>query len=464
MGAEVVVDKVKEIATLTDIMQMFVDKLKVLPQNLENHALKLLMVLTILDITYQVFNVEEIDWTKWLTRKIMRVGLLMWIIKEWDWLLREIATGFIRIGEIGFGGNIKNCVYIDNPSKLISKANDIGDTILKATSMVSPRTWANLILWAFLMVGFFFIAFSIIIIWIEFYMLTGIGIMFIPFGTLKVGENYFLNVCKLVVGSGIKLCVLNTMILLIEPIIEKITVTKGLGTGGFCYVITVVMILAYMTLKIPDMAAAFLSGTPGMNAAAAISTGMAAVGLTLGGLKTAINTVNAGKGGVLGAKKGAETGSSIGGKVGGAVGSLFGAGGAKVGAKIGSAVGGTVGAGLYGTYSAAQLGKNFNKNDNNSGAKNSVKNAADKATEEASKTATNTGSSNDTGTSKSSETTASSSTDTGTPSSVETTASPSTDTGTTTSPEITTEPSIDTGSEANRKPFLNGEELNETKG
>ena len=393
MGAEVVVDKVKEIATLTDIMQMFVDKLKVLPQNLENHALKLLMVLTILDITYQVFNVEEIDWTKWLTRKIMRVGLLMWIIKEWDWLLREIATGFIRIGEIGFGGNIKNCVYIDNPSKLISKANEIGDTILKATSMVSPRTWANLILWAFLMVGFFFIAFSIIIIWIEFYMLTGIGIMFIPFGTLKVGENYFLNVCKLVVGSGIKLCVLNTMILLIEPIIEKLTVTKNIGTYGFCYVITVVMILAYMTLKIPDMAAAFLSGTPGMNAAAAISTGMAAVGLTLGGIKSAVGAVDATKGGVMGAKKGAETGGDIGGKIGGTVGSLFGKGGEAVGSKIGSVIGGTVGAGIYGTYSAAKLGKNFNKNDNNSGTKKTAKNAADKVTEEVSKTSADTGNS-----------------------------------------------------------------------
>ena len=436
MGAEVVVDKVKEIATLTDIMQMFVDKLKVLPQNLENHALKLLMVLTILDITYQVFNVEEIDWTKWLTRKIMRVGLLMWIIKEWDWLLREIATGFIRIGEIGFGGNIKNCVYIDNPSKLISKANDIGDTILKATSMVSPRTWANLILWAFLMVGFFFIAFSIIIIWIEFYMLTGIGIMFIPFGTLKVGENYFLNVCKLVVGSGIKLCVLNTMILLIEPIIEKLTVTKNIGTNGFCYVITVVMILAYMTLKIPDMAAAFLSGTPGMNAAAAISTGMAAVGLTLGGIKSAVGAVDAGKGGVMGAKKGAETGGNIGGKVGGAVGSLFGKGGEAVGSKIGGVVGGTVGAGVYGTYSAAKLGKNFNKNDNNSGTKKTAKNVGDKVTEEVSKASTDTGNS-----------TSHTSTDTGTQ---QASASPDT--------KETFNTTSDTGSELTRESPLNEEQ------
>ena len=393
MGAEVVIGKINQIATLTDVMEMFVDKLKVLPQNLENHALKLLMVLTILDITYQVFSVEEIDWTKWLVRKVMKVGLLMWIIKEWDWLLGEIVAGFIKIGEIGFGGNIQDCIYIDNPSKLISKANKAGDAILEATSMISPRTWANLILWAFLMVGFFFIAFSIIIIWIEFYMLTGIGIMFIPFGTLKVGENYFLNVCKLVVGSGIKLCVLNTMILLIEPIIEKLTVTKNIGTYGFCYVITVVMILAYMTLKIPDMAAAFLSGTPGMNAAAAISTGMAAVGLTLGGIKSAVGAVDATKGGVMGAKKGAETGGDIGGKIGGTVGSLFGKGGEAVGSKIGSVIGGTVGAGIYGTYSAAKLGKNFNKNDNNSGTKKTAKNAADKVTEEVSKTSADTGNS-----------------------------------------------------------------------
>ena len=393
MGAEVVIGKINQIATLTDVMEMFVDKLKVLPQNLENHALKLLMVLTILDITYQVFSVEEIDWTKWLVRKVMKVGLLMWIIKEWDWLLGEIVAGFIKIGEIGFGGNIQDCVYIDNPSKLISKANKAGDAILEATSMISPRTWANLILWAFLMVGFFFIAFSIIIIWIEFYMLTGIGIMFIPFGTLKVGENYFLNVCKLVVGSGIKLCVLNTMILLIEPIIEKLTVTKNIGTNGFCYVITVVMILAYMTLKIPDMAAAFLSGTPGMNAAAAISTGMAAVGLTLGGIKSAVGAVDATKGGVMGAKKGAETGGDIGGKIGGTVGSLFGKGGEAVGSKIGSVIGGTVGAGVYGTYSAAKLGKNFNKNDNNSGTKKTAKNAADKVTEEVSKTSADIGNS-----------------------------------------------------------------------
>ena len=393
MGAEVVIGKINQIATLTDVMEMFVDKLKVLPQNLENHALKLLMVLTILDITYQVFSVEEIDWTKWLVRKVMKVGLLMWIIKEWDWLLGEIVAGFIKIGEIGFGGNIQDCVYIDNPSKLISKANKAGDAILEATSMISPRTWANLILWAFLMVGFFFIAFSIIIIWIEFYMLTGIGIMFIPFGTLKVGENYFLNVCKLVVGSGIKLCVLNTMILLIEPIIEKLTVTKNIGTYGFCYVITVVMILAYMTLKIPDMAAAFLSGTPGMNAAAAISTGMAAVGLTLGGIKSAVGAVDATKGGVMGAKKGAETGGDIGGKIGGTVGSLFGKGGEAIGSKIGSVIGGTVGAGVYGTYSAAKLGKNFNKNDNNSGTKKTAKNAADKVTEEVSKTSADIGNS-----------------------------------------------------------------------
>lgn len=56
-------------------------------------------------------------------------------------------------------------------SLLLAKAGALGEIILKATKLTSPRTWANLILWAFLMIGFFFIAFSIIIIWIEFYLL-----------------------------------------------------------------------------------------------------------------------------------------------------------------------------------------------------------------------------------------------------------------------------------------------------
>ena len=406
MGTEIITNNIDKMTTLTDVMEIFVDKLKVLPQNLENHALKLLMILTIIDITYQVFEVENIDWSKWIVKKVMRVGLLIWIIKEWNWLLKEIAIGFIKIGELGFGGNIENCKYVDNPSKLISKANEIGNTILESTSMISPRTWANLILWAFLMVGFFFIAFSIIIIWIEFYMLTGIGIMFIPFGTLKVGENYFSSVCKLVVGCGIKLCVLNAMILLIEPIIEKLAITKDGGTNGFCFLITVIMILAYMTLKIPDMAASMLSGTPGMNASAAIGTGMAAIGMSLTSIKTAINTIDVGKGGAKGIKKGAETGGNIGGKVGSSIGGIFGAGGAAVGGKIGSAIGGTVGAGLYGTYSAAKLGKNFERN--NQGGNSQTNKATEKASKAAKKqtdtgtsTSPNSNTQNDTGTSAS---------------------------------------------------------------
>lgn len=360
--------------TLTKVLETFLDKLKVLPQNLENPALKLLMVLTILDIVWQVFKVEEIDWNKWLVQKIMRVGFLIWIIKEYDYLLKQIIKGFIMIGELGFGESLgSSSLYIKNPSLLIVKAGALGEIILKATKLTSPRTWANLILWAFLMIGFFFIAFSIIIIWIEYYLLTGIGIMFIPFGTLKIGETYFQNVLKMIVGSGIKMCVLNSMILLIQPIIEDLHLTTKFGTIGFAHTITVILILAYMTLKIPDIASGFLSGTPGMNAAAAMSAGMAAVGMAIGGVKSTITStiggIEATKGAIDGAKAGGTAGSKVGGNIGGAVGGIFGPGGAKIGSAIGSAVGGTVAGAAYSAYSAAKLGTNFKNKDSSSGKK-----------------------------------------------------------------------------------------------
>lgn len=370
MGIEVIANKI-ETQTLTDVLEIFIEKLEVLPQNLENPALQLLMVLTVLDITWQVFKVEEINWNKWLVQKIMRVGILIWIIKSYDWLLTEIVNGFIKIGEIGFGKSLESSsLYIKNPSLLIVKAGALGEIILKATKLTSPRTWANLILWAFLMIGFFFIAFSIIIIWIEFYLLTGIGIMFIPFGTLKTGEIYFQNVCKIIVGCGIKMCVLNSMILLIQPILEDLKIIKDDGTIGFAHVITVIMILAYMTLKIPDIASGFLSGTPGMNAGAAMSAGMAAVGMAIGGVKSAITTtvggIDATKGAIQGAKAGGSAGSKVGGNIGGTIGGVFGGAGAKIGSAIGSKIGGAVAGTAYSAYSAAKLGTNF-KNNSSSG-------------------------------------------------------------------------------------------------
>lgn len=476
MGIEVVADKIEN-QTLTDVLEVFIEKLEVLPQNLENPALKLLMVLTVLDIAWQVFRVEEINWNKWLVQKIMRVGILMWIIKSYDWLLTEIINGFIMIGEIGFGKSLESSsLYIKNPSLLIVKAGALGEVILKATKLTSPRTWANLILWAFLMIGFFFIAFSIIIVWIEFYLLTGIGIMFIPFGTLKTGETYFQNVCKIIVGCGIKMCVLNSMILLIQPILENLKIVKSDGTIGFAHVITVIMILAYMTLKIPDIASGFLSGTPGMNAAAAMTTGMAALGMTLGSLKTSIKGtvggIDATKGAVQGARAGSSAGSKVGGNIGGTIGGVFGETGAKIGGAIGSTVGGAVTGGLYSAYSAARLGTNL-KNSSSSGKKESSKVAS------TIKAGTNTGSSSGNSNTSSANTGESNhvSTDTGTNAnnsnvstaeSTERSNSINMDTGTntdtdghgfveTTDKNNHSEVSTDTGTK--RKVKLNGEEI-----
>lgn len=375
---------------LTDVMKIFLDKLKVLPQNLENSALALLSILTVIDIANQVYNVEETNWSKWLIKKIMRVGILIWLIKDWDWLLKEIIKGFAKIGEIGLKNTVPSDSYFSNPSKLVEKGLELGEVILEATSMWSPRTWANLILWVFLIVAFFFMAFSIVMIWVEFYLLTGIGVMFVPFGTLKVGENYFQNVCKVIVGCGIKMCVLNVVIMLTQPIIKDLSMSIEYKTAGFAHTITVVAILAYMCLRVPDIASGFLSGTPGMNAAAAISGGMAAVGMAIGGVKSAIATtvggVDAAKGAVQGAKAGGSAGSKVGGNIGGAIGGVFGGAGTKIGSAIGSKIGGAVAGTAYSAYSAAKLGTNI-KNNSSSGKDVSSKIAS------AAKSGTNTGSS-----------------------------------------------------------------------
>lgn len=389
---------------LTRILNIFTDHLIDIPMNLRNSALALLGVLTILDIANQIFDVDSIDWEKWIKKKIIRVGILTWLITQYTYILSEVMDGFIKIGNLALNKNISSNKFLDNPSLLIDKAWELGDSVLSSTTLTSPSTWINIIIWAFIIISFLFIALQIILTWIEFYLLTGISIIFIPFGTIKVGEIYYQNVLKTIIGVSIKMLILNLLLILSEDIIKGLKITND-STQGFLQVLGSLAILAYLILKIPDMGASLLTGSPTFNASSALQSGVsAAKGALAGaalGMAAAGKTVNTGKDIASGASKGMDTGGNIGGQVGGAVGTLFGPTGTAVGQKIGATVGSVAGAVGGGAYSSAKLAggaiksaSGIGKKENNSTDKKNMSNETNKGSSKK----TSESPSNDTGT------------------------------------------------------------------
>ncbi|STO28731.1 conjugal transfer protein TrbL [Fusobacterium necrogenes] len=400
--------------TLTEVLSIFLKAIINIPDNLKNISLGLLCVFTIIDITLEVFNLEETDWNKYIIKKVFRVGILIYLITNWSWLLKEVMLGFLKIGKAAINISVGNKDFIDNPSDIIDLGIDLGFKILDQGSWSAPLTYLVLgIIFLLIIIGFFFLAFSVIITSIEYYFLTGIAIIFLPFGTLKVGENYYTNVFKLVVGCGIKMCILNLIMLISQPIIDNLTMNLGNKTNNFLHAAAVIIILAYIALQIPSMAASLMTGSPALNASAALQTGLAGLRTAVAGVGAAATTIAAGAGAYAGAMGGANSmadkGGMAGSKLGGAIGGIFGPGGVAVGQAIGGAFGTAVGgvAGMasgaaQGAYSSLNKNKGETKTDNkkeDNNANNKATNANNKTTPSNTNGNTDSGSVNtDTGT------------------------------------------------------------------
>ena len=350
---------------LTEVLNVFIPYLRDIPYNLTNTSLALLCTLTVIDIANMVFKIEETDWVKWLISKIMKVGMLIFIIKNYTYLLKEIRLGFIKIGNLALGISLNSSNYLEDPSKIIDLSLDISSKMWEVVGY-NPKTWLFLLIILMILLSFAFIAFQIIITWIEFYLLCGLSIIFIPFGTIKVGENYYTNVLKTIVGCSIKMCILNLILLLSEKVIMSLSL-NNISFDSCIVTVTTVMLLAYLIMSIPNLATALLTGSPALSANEALRAGVAGLTTAITGLTMASKTLGKGlstagtvaRGGgqiASGTLDGIKGGADLGGMAGGLAGSVFGPTGEAIGSSLGKVAGGVAGGTLGGMYSAGKLG------------------------------------------------------------------------------------------------------------
>lgn len=330
---------------LTNILGTLAGILYKIPQNLTNASLALLITFILLDLSLAIFKVDEIDWQKWLVNKVFRAGMLTWIIRNYSWILDEVKNGFLKIGNLALGNAGKKSDFMENPSKIIDLALDVNSKIIDQIT-AHPSTWVLSLILIFTLFAFFMIALQIIITMTEFYLLTGLSIIFIPFGALKVGENYYQNVLKTIVGCSIKICVLNLMLQITEQMILASIPTK-FNLDTVTVMVVTLLVLAYLITSVPSMATSLVTGSPALSASDALRTGAAAVGAAATAVtmmaKTAYTGASAAAGVASGAAQGMSKGADIGADLGGIAGKMGGNAG-LAGRALGGLAGGALGA------------------------------------------------------------------------------------------------------------------------
>ena len=349
----------------TEILNNFVKILEKLPGNLKSMCMTLLYFLSTIDIALTVYkniNNPDFNYVNWAKTKILKIGFIIFAIKSYEWFLSMVKSFFLSVGTKGLGISLNGNNYFNDPSVIWDKGREIGDLILDEVSGW-PSTYVFILLGIITYIGFFMLSIQIIICWVEYYFLTGISIIFLPFGALDLGLEYYKNVFKTIMSCYIKLCVFNIWLLICDKLIkELLVVNRGYELDDALVVCGTVYILVVIMLSMPSLTSGLLTGSPTMNAGAAMAGATGAVaGMTRGMGHVYRGTKETVKGAVKGAKIGASGGSRFLGGPGTGLGIV----GSTIGGIGGAIVGGSYAGARYGVFKEKAKDKQNNGNNGN---------------------------------------------------------------------------------------------------
>lgn len=330
-----------------EILDNFIKILENVPGNLKGMCMTLLYFLSTIDIALTVYkNIDNPDFNyiKWAKMKILNVGFIILAIRSYEWLLNMVKDFFLSIGTKGLGLSLNTNNYFNDPSAIWDKGREIGGLIIDQLSW-RPATYIFILLGLLTYIGFFLLAMRIIICWVEYYFLTGFSIVFLPCGVLDLGTEFYKNVFKTIMSCSIKLGVFNMWLLICDKLMKSImTVEKKYDLDAALVVCGTVYVLVAIMLSMPSITTGLLTGSPTMNAGAAMAGATAGFANTYRGTKEALE----------GAWKGMKTGGKAGATGGAFIGSLGGPVGTVAGKVVGGAFGAVGGAVLGGSYAGAR--------------------------------------------------------------------------------------------------------------
>ncbi|KYM42219.1 type IV secretion system protein [Fusobacterium necrophorum] len=347
--------------TFTEVLNNFLIILEKIPKNLKPMTITLLFFLSTIEIALTIYNNidnPQFQYLKWGKTKILKIGFIIFTIQKYETIIKAIKSFFLEIGTKGLGLSLVSSDYFNKPSMIVDQGIELFKILIGEVS-ITPKTYGFLFLAIFVVIGFFIIAIQIVITWIEFYFLTGISIVFLPFGALDMTGEYYKNVFKTIMSCSIKLCVFNIWILASDKIIRNLLEYSGknMKYEDTLIICGTTFVLVAIIQTLPSMTAGLLTGSPQMNAGVAMSAAIGAgAALATNAYHTARMAGKAGKevGGsikertVQGAQKGAIHGTKFGGPTGAIVGTFVGAGAGFVAGGIEGGVKGAYAAGKYG--------------------------------------------------------------------------------------------------------------------
>jgi type IV secretion system protein TrbL len=271
------------IYSLTTLLQGLATNAVMAMGILMGYAKSLMAILVVIDLVYTyIFLLDEGDPLKTFCVKTIRYCLLWWFIDQYIWLIWHLFMSFTTAGLMASGSNVSPA-ELENPTHYIEQSFKFVAPLTEYYTKASVNTTLDIVKFGSLMVqfgmiyAFFTIAMTILMVFLEFFLVAGLAILLLPWGVLKASSWITEGALRAIFASGIKVLVLSFIIGCIKPVVDNLAALPNLPAvkegvndpNNFqAFILAYVMIqaIAMIVEKAPELAGTFVSGHPSMSA------------------------------------------------------------------------------------------------------------------------------------------------------------------------------------------------------
>jgi len=284
--------------SLNYVLNYFEEALNLGRDALRGEALSLFQILTILEVILAGLYLTLGSGGAQLSaaRRILFVGFLLFVIQNYDTLASQVIGGFIHAGELA-GGSSTPIATFHNPDAIVSAAFAAVAPGMEQLKTATAQGWfgiptvdalITLLCMTIGLLAFFFIAIQAFITYLEFLLITSVGLILIPFGVFKPTAFLAEKTFGAIVGFGIKLMVLAVILAVTSELMGSLAVPDTLTwQNGFNFVL-ISLALAFLSWHAPSTALALLHGQPAISlstvTASAVTAGAGTAALGAGAI------------------------------------------------------------------------------------------------------------------------------------------------------------------------------------
>lgn len=285
---------------LTDVLGAIVNGTSSGFDGFKQQAESLFYSLMVLEIVFLGIGIalNRVDFERELIIKILAIGAVQALLFHYVWLVDSLKDGLVALGLSAAGNNLAVADFLD-PSAFIrlgfdkvfeiiwNRDQDLGAWDILSSFGLVPLLHIFSIIISF--VGFAACGLLIFLAVAEFYLVSTLAIILMPFLVFKRTSFLGLRAINSLLAIGIKLMVMAFISSLSLPVIELLELSSDPTIKETMSLAVGITALVLLMWRAPSMAMSLLSGNGGMDAGSVIAPAVHAGGLAMLGGQAAFS-------------------------------------------------------------------------------------------------------------------------------------------------------------------------------